>query len=178
MGSGTKKKMAKHASVTTHRPPWKYFDFTTNLPLTGMGKYTGGANDSLCPGRQQSRRHLGLPEWFPEVCVMLFMVCFLYQKGKQPPKWPQNVCIMAYPAHWFIPWQGPRHGLLAGHTHSWLQTLQIKVNNKMLIKLLNVKTAQPTTIQSPSGLPEPLCEIPSPPLVLFSAETSSPLLRD
>lgn len=47
MGSGTKKK-AKHASVTTHCPPLKYFDFTTNLPLTGMGEtHTGSQRSPL-----------------------------------------------------------------------------------------------------------------------------------
>lgn len=38
MGSGMEKKITKHASVTTDCPPFKYFDFTTNLPLTEMGE--------------------------------------------------------------------------------------------------------------------------------------------
>lgn len=38
-----KKKKAKHASVNVHCHPLKYFDFTTNLPLTGMREIHTGS---------------------------------------------------------------------------------------------------------------------------------------
>lgn len=37
------KKKAKQASVTAHCPPLKYFDFTTNLLLTGMREIHPGS---------------------------------------------------------------------------------------------------------------------------------------
>lgn len=43
------KKMAKHASVTMHCPPLKYFDFTTNLPLTGRKEIHTGTRDPSAP---------------------------------------------------------------------------------------------------------------------------------
>ena len=108
------KEITKHASVTTYCPPLKYSGFTTNPPLTEMGEI-----------HTMSKRFLPSQAAAPQACgppgmiswgVMLFMVGFLYQKGKQHPEWPWSVCIIASLANWFIPWQGLSHGLLAGHS--------------------------------------------------------------
>lgn len=108
------KKITKHASVTTYCPPFKYFDFTTNPPLTEMGEIHTMSKWFL-PSPAAALPASGPPgmiSWG----VMLFMACFLYQKGKQHPEWPRSICIIASLANWFIPWQGLRHGLLAGHS--------------------------------------------------------------
>lgn len=98
MGSGTKKKkkMAKHASVTTHCPPLKYFDFTTNLPLIGMGEYTQGANDSLCPGSSPASIWASRNDFLR--CDVIYSVLSLSKRQTTSHVTP-DVCIMVSPAN-------------------------------------------------------------------------------